>query len=114
MLKERSVQHKVNQEAYARLFASLLDAPQTTHQLASETGLHIVTVQDLMRTLHRHKVVHITAWEPNSRGADTTPVFAFGHGRNIKRRKKTRAQIAANYRERKKAKQLVAMSAGVE
>lgn len=99
--------HKVNQDTYAKLFASLLEAPQTTHQLAEETGLHLTTVQNLMRTLHRHKVVHVKGWEPNSRGIDTTPVFAFGKGTNVKRRKKTRAQVAADYRRRKKLREMV-------
>lgn len=110
-MKERSTIHKVNQDSYAKLFSALLDGPCTAHELADVTGLHVVTVQDLMRALHRHKVVHISAWEPNSRGIDTTAVFAFGRGRDTKRRKKTRAQVALDYRERKKLRDLVALSA---
>lgn len=111
MLKTHSTLHKVNQDTYARLFSELLDNPSTPHELAEVTGLHLHTAQDLMRTLHRHKVVHIKAWEPNTRGIDTTPVFAFGRGRDAKRRKKTRAQIAADYRERKKMRDMVALTA---
>lgn len=105
--------HKVNQDTYAKLFASLLDAPQTCYQLAEETGLHLKTVQDLMRTLHRHKVVHIKGWEPNGRDIDTTPVFAFGKGRDVRRRKRSRAEISAAYRERKKNRLMVVALAGV-
>jgi hypothetical protein len=107
MLKERSVTHKVNQESYALVFKDLLAGPSTAYDLAEVSGLHVVTVQELMRTLHRHKVVHIVAWHPNGRGIDTTPVFALGKGRDVKRRCKTRAQIAADYRERKRLRELV-------
>lgn len=107
MLKPRSTIHKVNQDSYARLFKELLENPCAPYELVEPTGLHLVTIQDLMRTLHRHKVVHIVAWEPNGRGIDTTPVFAFGKGRDAKRRRKTRSQISADYRERKKMREMV-------
>lgn len=42
---------KVNQDTYARVFASLLMGPATTHELVLETGLHVVTMQSLMRCL---------------------------------------------------------------
>jgi hypothetical protein len=107
MLKERSTMHKVNQEAYALVFKDLLAGPSTAHELADVSGLHIVTMQSLMRTLKKHKVVHIVAWHPNGRGIDTTPVFQLGQGRDVKRRRKTRAQIAADYRERKQMQGMV-------
>lgn len=110
MLKERSVIHKVNQDSYATLFAELLEGPCTPRELAAVSGLHIVTVQDLMRTFHRRKVVHIKGWEPNARGAHTTPVFALGRGRDAERPVKSRAEIDADYRERKKMRDLVALT----
>lgn len=98
---------KVNHETYALLFKELLEHPCTAYDIVEVTGLHIVNVQGLMRILARHKVVHVAAWEPNSRGVDTTPVFKLGEGRNAKRRKKTRAQIVADYKERKKMREMV-------
>lgn len=94
------MQLKVNQETYARVFASLLHGPATCHELVVETGLHLVTMQSLMRCLKKHKVVHIVAWEKDTRGRDTTAVFAFGIGVNKKRSKMTPAERTAAYRAR--------------
>lgn len=106
MLKERSVLHKVNQETYALVFKELLDGPASCQDLVDVSGLHLVTVQSLMRVLNRHKVVHIAGWNPDSRGRDTSAVFAFGKGRDVKRRVKPKAEIAADYRARKQMKLL--------
>ena len=107
MLKERSAQHKVNQEAYAVLFKSIIDHPGTAYELAEVSGLHLLTVQDLMRVFAKHQIVHIVAWEPNGRGIDTTPVWSFGKGRDVARRIKTRAQIASDYRARRRLRLMV-------
>lgn len=103
MNKERSTLNKVNQETYGLLFKRLMTDPATAHELADVTGLHIITVQSLMRTLKRHKVVHITDWETDRLDRDTTPVFRMGGGRDKARRRMTRAEIAKRYRERKAA-----------
>jgi hypothetical protein len=103
MLKERSTIHKVNQEAYAVLIKELMQHPCTPQDLADVSGLHPLTVRDLMRTFRRHKIVHIAAWEANNR----TAVWSLGKGRDAKKPTKTRAQIAADYRARKKQKELM-------
>lgn len=95
------MQHKINQETYGRLFRMLLDDPCTAHELSEETGLHIVTAQSLMRTLKKHKVVHVSAWEPDRLGRDATPVYKLGDGRNKPRRRMTHAERQARYREKK-------------
>lgn len=92
---------KVNQDTYARVFASLLHGPATTHELVIETGLHLVTMQSLMTCLKKHKVVHIVAWEKDRLGRDCTPVYAFGTGRDKARAKMTNAERTAAYRARK-------------
>lgn len=107
MNKERSVIHKVNQEAYAITFKTLIANPCTAYELAEETGLHVVTMQELMRCFARHKLVHISAWDQDTQGRDTTPVWTFGKGKNVPRRRQTRAEIAARYRERQKMLKLV-------
>lgn len=95
------MQHKVNQDTYGRLFRMLLDDPCTAHELAEETGLHIVTAQSLMRTLKKHKVVHISAWEPDRLGRDATPVYKLGDGKNKARRRMTHAERQARHRAKK-------------
>lgn len=94
---------KVNQDAYARLFAELLEGPMTAHDAVEVAGLHIITAQSLFRTLKKHKVVHVVAWEPDSRGRDVTPVYGLGKGRDKPRRKQSAAQRQAQHRARKQS-----------
>ena len=95
--------HKINQETYARLFKELLDVPMTSQDAVEATGLHLCTAQSLMRCLRKHKVVHISAWETDSKGRDVTPVYALGGGRDKPRRKLTAAQRQARCRAKKKS-----------
>lgn len=117
MLKERSNSRKVNQEMYGILFNELLEGPCTANDLATVTGLHLVTVQDLLRTLRRHKVVYISGWQKNGRDIECIAIFSFGRGKDKKPKTKTRAEIARNYRLRKEARaamqEPVRMTAGV-
>lgn len=105
---------KVNQETYALVLKALLDDPHTAHELAELSGLHSVTAQSLMRCLKKHKVVHISAWESNSRGCDATPVYKLGKGRDVPRRRQSRAEIAQRYRLRKQQKLLTIHRTGIE
>lgn len=103
---------KVNQSTYARVFALMLQYPCSTHELAQHTGLHIVTIQSLMRTMKKHKVVHIVSWEKDRLGRDCTPVYAFGKGADKPRACKSRAEVSAQHRARQKQKALLQMMAG--
>lgn len=93
--------HKINQDTYARLFKELLDGPMTAHEAVEATGLHIVTAQNLFRCLKKHKVVHVSAWEPDRLGRDVTPVYQLGAGRDKPRRKKSAAERQRASRARK-------------
>ena len=95
------MQHKVNQSTYARVFKILLNDPVTANEVVEETGLHLVTAQSLMRTLKRHKVVHICAWEPDGLGRDVRPVYRLGPGKDKPRRKMTGAERQARCRARR-------------
>jgi len=94
--------YKVNQDTYARVFRMLLDDPITAYDAAEETGMHVVTAQSLMRTLKKHKVVHVCAWEADALGRDTTPVYKLGHGKNKPRHKFTAAERQARSRAKKR------------
>lgn len=103
-MTERSETRKVSQDSYCRLFQHLTHVgPASARSLAGISDLHIVTVYDLLRALHSYKVVHIAAWEKDSRGRDAIAVFALGPGDDAKRQTKSRTQIARDYRARKKA-----------
>lgn len=92
---------KVNQDMYARALRMLLDDPITAHDLAEETGMHVVTAQSFMRALQSHEVVHITDWERDSMGRDSTPVYKLGAGKDKPRRKMTAAERQARHRAKK-------------
>lgn len=94
---------KVNQDTYARVFKELLDGPITAHDAVQSAGLHVVTAQNLMRCLKKHKVVHVAAWEKDRLGRDVTPVYALGDGRDKPRRKLTAAERQARHRAKKAA-----------
>lgn len=93
--------HRVNHSTYAKVFKMLLQDPATAHEIVEETGLHIVTTQALMRTLKKHSVVHVCAWEADRLGRDVTPVYKLGEGRDKQRRKLSGAERARRYRERR-------------
>ena len=95
-------QRKINHENYAKLLKMLLQEPITAHDVVEELGLHIVNVQGFMRTLKKHKVVRICAWEADRLGRDCTPVYKLGKGRDKPRRQTPRAEISRRYREKKK------------
>ena len=95
--------HKVNQETYARLFKELLEGPISAYDAVEITGMHIITAQSLMRCLKKHKVVHIAAWDTDTRGRDVTPVYGLGAGRDKPRRKMSAAERQRQSRAKKAA-----------
>lgn len=95
-------QHKVNQDAYTRIIKALMKEPQTLTSLQELTGLHRVTLQRLFRTFRAHKIVHISDWEQDRRGADAFAVFTLGKGKDKPKYKMTQAERARLWRERKK------------
>ena len=92
---------KVNQSTYARAIRLLMDDPLTAHELAEETGLHIVTAQSLMRAFKKYKVVHVCEWEKDRLGRDATPVYKLGKGKDKPRHKFTAAERQARARQKK-------------
>lgn len=103
--------HKVNQDAYARVLKELIDGPITAYDAVEASGIHIVTAQSLMRTLRKHKAIHVVAWECDKMGRDTTPVYAIGGGRDKPRHKDSPAVRQARSRAKKKMMLLNKMEA---
>jgi hypothetical protein len=94
---------KVNQEIYAKLIKYLISNDATLRQLADESGLHIVTVGNLIKTFKSHKLVHICEWEMDKLGRDQTMVIRWGEGKDIKRFKMSGKERQRKYREHKKS-----------
>ena len=79
----------------------LLDGPATAAEIEEVSGLHKVTVYELMRSLRKADAAHISAWDSDSLGRDAVAVFSLGPGVDARRRALSRAAISARYRERK-------------
>lgn len=94
---------KVNQEIYAKLIKFLIGNDATLSQIAEETGLHIITVGNLMKTFRRHKLVHICEWHIDRLGRDQTMVIRWGEGKDVKRFRMSNKERQRLHRARKKA-----------
>ena len=93
---------KINAFSFSLMMQLLMDGTYNCKELSEETGLHYVTVLDYCRQLHKHKVIHIAAWEKDSRGRDIKKVYKLGKGRDAKREAMTHAERQKRCRERKK------------
>ena len=94
-------QVKLNAVLYAEMIGELLEGPSTAQDLASHTGMHVLTVQRTLRPLYRRGLVHISGWEKDSQGRWVVRVFKFGPGKDAKRPPpKTKAQRVRETRAR--------------
>jgi hypothetical protein len=91
---------KVNAMSLAILIKLLAEGTRTCAELAAETGLHVLTVYLWTRELHKQKVIHIVAWEADTRGRAVTKVFMLGPGPDAKRNKDPATVRTARYREK--------------
>jgi len=91
---------KLNAITQAQLIKLLWDGIYTCDQLAEETGLHVVTVYQYTRELHRFGAAHISSWEKDCRGRDIIKVYKLGPGKDAKRQKMTQAERQAKHRSK--------------
>lgn len=106
-------QVKLNGMLFARMIRMLQDpAGQSVYDIASETGLHPVTVQRYLRELRRAGAAYICAWQQDSRGRDAIKVYRLGEGREARRRKLTPAQRQARSRAKKAMLAVTHLTAG--
>lgn len=106
--KSRAI--KVNALAFCLMCKLMMDGTRTCAELAEETGLHVLTVYDWTRAMHKQGIIHICMWE--GEGRSSTRVFMFGPGKDAARPLKKRSIISAEYRARKRAGHLLQMMAG--
>ena len=98
---------KVGALSYANMIKLLLDGDYTCAELAEETGLHYVTILHYTRELHKAKAVHITRWEPDTRGRYLCKVFKIGSDKDAKRPSMTRAERQQRCRDKANAIKLI-------
>ena len=87
--------------SFAKVMRALTDGPSSAQEMQEATGLSLETLHNLMRALRKEKLVHIGSWEKDALGRDTIRVYRLGSGQDAPRRKKTKAQIARECRQRK-------------
>lgn len=89
---------KINALTYAQLIKYLLEGGHSCTELAEHTGLHYVTVLNYTRAMYRAGVLHIAAWETDSRNRAVIKIYAIGNKRDAVRPKMSVAQRAEFHR----------------
>ena len=95
---------------YAKLLKYMQDGTLTCPELAEATGLNKLTVYYYTRAMHKEGVIHICDWDGDTRSA--AKIYRLGQGQDLKRPRKSKAQVYADYKARKKARLLQARITG--
>lgn len=103
---------KIGALSYAKLLSYMMSGTLNCNELAEATGLHVLTVYQYTRAMHKEGVTHVCDWETDRMGRETIRIYMLGKGKDAARRTKTRAQIAEDYRTRQRMKQMLAATAG--
>lgn len=96
-------QVKMGAVLYAQMCSLMLQGELTCQELADETGLHLVTIYQYTRELHRFGAAHIARYEPDARGRHIIKIYKLGSGKDAKRVKLTQAQRQQRSRDKRKA-----------
>jgi hypothetical protein len=91
---------KVNQEMYARIIKQLIRGQHTAHDIARDSGCHLVTAQSLLRCFRRNKIIHVSCWIKDTMNRDSIPVYRWGENEDCPRTKLTSAQRQSMYKMR--------------
>ena len=108
----RSKQVKMNAILTIRVIKLLYYNEMTAHDVAEETGLHLVTVSRYIREMHKQKMAHIVGWEKDVKGRDATAVWKFGRGMDKPRARATAAERQRTYKQRLAQKEMIQRMAG--
>lgn len=94
---------KVNAMSFGKLVRFMMDGVYSCQELAELTGLHIITVYQYTRELHKAGACRIVEWREDSRGRQMIKVYQIGLGRDMPRMRLTSAERQKASRQRKKA-----------
>lgn len=98
--------------AVALMMARLLDGPATVREIAEETGLTEFSTRCYVRAMRARRVVYVASWELDTAGRQTLAAYKLGKRPDAVRIPPlTRAQMARNYRARKRDAQLLGIAA---
>jgi hypothetical protein len=87
---------------FALLVKAMIDGTMTCRELAEYTGLHYLTVLHYTKAMHKAGAAHVAAWENDSVGRCSIRVYRLGPGKDAKKPTRTRAQVCADRRARKR------------
>jgi hypothetical protein len=88
---------------YAQMCAIMLAGDLTCQEIADETGLHLVTVYQYTREMHRFGAAHIVRYEADARGRHIIKIYKLGKGRDATRTKLTQAERQKRMRDKRRA-----------
>lgn len=107
--ERKIMQQRLTQEKYARAIKELIALPCSAYDIAEVAEMHVLTAQTLLRTFKQHKLVHISAWDVDAMGRDVTPIYSFGPGRSVARRRKSGAERQRLSRAKKEMAAMVSL-----
>lgn len=94
---------RVSHVAVAKMVAAIVNGPATIADMACESGLSEQTVRGYVRALRKSRAVHVAGRELDSRGRQSIKAYAFGGKPDAQIvPPRSRAEIARDYRARKK------------
>jgi len=91
------------------LVKAMIDGTMTCRELAAETGLHYLTVLQYGKAMHKAGAAHISGWELDSLGRCSIRIYRLGPGKDAKKPTRTRAQVCADRRARKRDAELLGL-----
>jgi hypothetical protein len=96
-------QVKMGAVLYAQMCALLLQGDLTCQEMADETGLHLVTIYQYTRELHRFGAAHIVRYEADARGRHIIKIYKLGKGKDAARVRMTQAERQKRLRDKRRA-----------
>jgi hypothetical protein len=96
-------QVKMGAVLYAQMCALMLAGDLTCQEIADETGLHLVTVYQYTREMHRFGAAHIVRYEPDARGRHIIKIYKLGKGKDAPRIRMTQAERQKRMRDKRRA-----------
>ena len=91
--------------AYVRVLELLLTGCHSRAALAEDTGLHILTVGELLREMRRKELIHIGDWVNNTLDRPVIEAWSFGNLPDVPKPKpKSATQRQRDYRARVKTR----------
>jgi hypothetical protein len=97
--KQRSV-NRPNMLSYVKAFEILLSGHAfTREELVEATGWHYMTAGRFIKALRDYKLIHVSAWLPDTMDRDSIAVYARGNKKDKARKKLTTAQRTKRWRD---------------